>query len=124
MILSSTLDWTAQVNDVCLKANRKLSVLRSVKLLNRETLDSKIRSGLCLTSILQNLKITDLARLKNVQYRAGKIVTGTFHYTKTEKLNIELGWEKIAESGNILSLSLFHKIHLHETRPLIKTCLT
>ena len=30
---------------------------------------------------------------------------------------------KIAERGNILNLSLFHKIHLHETRPLIKTCM-
>ena len=30
LILTSTLDWTAQVNEVCLKANRKLSVLRNV----------------------------------------------------------------------------------------------
>ena len=37
LILTSTLDWTAQVHEVCQKANRKLSVLRSVKLLNRQT---------------------------------------------------------------------------------------
>ena len=50
-------------------------------------------------------------------------MTGAYHFTNKEKLNIELGWETILERGDILSLSLFHKIHLHETRPLIKTCM-
>ena len=38
LILTSDLTWTQQVNEVSLKANRKLAVLRSVKLLNRQTL--------------------------------------------------------------------------------------
>ena len=44
---SSTLDWSKQIFEVCLKANRKLSVLRSVRLLSRQTLDLlyKIRSN-------------------------------------------------------------------------------
>ena len=37
--LTSSLDWSVQIKEVCLKANRKLSVLRSVKLLSRQTLD-------------------------------------------------------------------------------------
>ena len=37
--LSSSLDWSKQVHEVCLKANRKLSVLRSVKMLSRQILD-------------------------------------------------------------------------------------
>ena len=37
--LTSTLDWRKQVHEVCLKANFKLSVLRSVKFLQRSTLD-------------------------------------------------------------------------------------
>ena len=37
--LSSSLDWTRQIQELCLKANRKLSILRSVKYLNRQTLD-------------------------------------------------------------------------------------
>ena len=32
-------DWSFQINDVCFKANRKLSVLRHVKLLKRKTFD-------------------------------------------------------------------------------------
>ena len=39
MYLNSTLDWSTQINDVCLKANRKFPVLRSIKMLNRRTLD-------------------------------------------------------------------------------------
>ena len=37
--LTSTLDWSVQVKEVCLKANRKLSVLRSIKSLSKQTLD-------------------------------------------------------------------------------------
>ena len=67
--LTSNLDWTTQVNDVCLKANRKLSVLRNVKYLKRNTLDLlykiTIRSVIdyALPIYANNLKSTDLARL-------------------------------------------------------------
>ena len=37
--LSSSLDWSRHIHEMCLKANKKLSVLRSVKFLNRQTLD-------------------------------------------------------------------------------------
>ena len=129
LILTSSLDWTPQVNEVCLKSNRKLSVIRSVKLLNRQTLDLlyklTVRSVIdyALTVYYKDLKLSDLARLENLQYRAGKVVTGAFHFTNKVKLNNELGWETIVERGDVLSLNLFHKIHLHETRPLIKTCM-
>ena len=96
LILTSTLDWTAQVKEVCLKANQKLSLLQSVKLLSRQTLDLlyklTVRSVVdyALPVYYKNLKLTDLARLKNLQYRACKIVFGAFHYTNKEKLTIEL----------------------------------
>ena len=37
--LTSTLDWSLQVQEVCAKAYRKLAVLRSVRHLHRNTLD-------------------------------------------------------------------------------------
>ena len=124
-----TSDLNKQINEVSLKANRKLAVLRSVKLLNRQTLDllykltvrSVIDYGLLV--YYKALKLTDLARLDNIQYKAAKLVTGAFHLTNKEKSNKELGCETISERGDILSLSFFHKIHLGETRPLLKTCL-
>ena len=127
--LTSSLDWSAQVNEVCLKANRKLSVLRSVKLLSRKTLDLlyklTVRSVIdyALPVYYKSLKVSDLARLDRIQYKAGKIATGAFHFTSKDKLNSELGWETILKRGDILSLNIFHKIHLHETRPLIRKCM-
>ena len=46
-----------------------------------------------------------------------------FHYTNREKLNIELGWESIKKRSDNLGLAIFHKIHSHETRPLIRSCM-
>ena len=129
LLLTSSLDFSLQVHEVCLKANRKLSVLRSVKLLNRKTLDVlyklTVRSVIdyALPVYYKSLKQTDIGRLENIQYRAGKLVCGALHYTNKDKLNLELGWESIMDRGNLLSLNIFHKIHRHETRPLIRTCM-
>ena len=127
--LSSTLDWSRQISEVCLRANRKLSVIRSVKLLSRQTLD--VLYKLTVRSIIDyalpvyctTLKQTELARLDNIQYRAAKLVTGAFHLTSRDKLNTELGWENISKRCDVLSLNIFHKIHRYETRPLIRSCM-
>ena len=101
---------------MCLKANKKLSVLRSVKCLNRQTLDIlyklTVRSVIdyALPVFFYNLRQTEKARLENVQYRAAKIVTGAYHFTSKEKLNLELGWETIQCRANMLGLNIFHKI--------------
>ena len=127
--LTSSLDWSVQVKEVCLKANRKLSVLRSVKLLSRQTLDLlykiTVRSVIdyALPVYFKTLKQTEISRLEKLQYRAAKLVTGAFHYTSREKLNFELGWETIEKRADLLGLNMFHKIHLHETRPLIRKCM-
>ena len=42
----------------------------------------------------------------------------------SEKLYKELGWETIQKRINYLGLSIFHKIHVGETRPLLRKCLT
>ena len=109
LVLTSSLDWNVQINEVCLKANRKLSVLRSVKLLSRQTLDILykivVRSVIdyALPVYYKTLRQNELQRLENVQYRAAKIVSGALHLTSREKLNKELGWESISERGDFLS---------------------
>ena len=71
----------------------------------------------------QSEQQTDIARLGKLQYRAAKVVTGALHFTSKDKLNSELGWETIMERGDFLGLNIFQKIHLHETRPLIRSCM-
>ena len=107
LYLTSTLDWSVQIKEVCLKANKKLSVLRSVKLLSRQTLDLlyklTVRSVIdyALPVYYKTLKQTELSRLEKLQYAAAKVVTGALHFTSKEKLNIELGWETIIERGDV-----------------------
>ena len=97
--------------------------------MNRQTLDIlyklTVRSVVdyALPVYCNNLRQTELARLEKLQYRAAKIVTGALHFSSRDKLNSELGWESIQCRANMLGLNIFHKIHLNETRPLIKICM-
>ena len=106
-----------------------MSVLRSVKMLSRQTLiilyKITVRSVLdyTLPVYFKTLKQTKIVRLEQIQYRAAKLVTGALHYSSRDKLNIEIGWETIQKRSDILGLSIFQKIHLHETRPLIRKCM-
>ena len=52
-----------------------------------------------------------------------KTFFGALHFTSRLKLDGELGWESLSTRADFLGLSLFHKIHLHETRPLIRNCM-
>ena len=128
--LTPDLSWSFQIQETCLKANRKLSVLRSVKLLDRKTLDLlykvTVRSLIdyALPIYGNNLRQIEINRLEQIQYRAAKLVVGALKYTSREKLNKELGWETIKKRIEYLGLSIFHKIHVGETRPLLKKCLT
>ena len=123
------MDWSKQIDEVCCKANRKLSVLRTVRLLSRQTLDVlyklTVRSVIdyALPVYCNNVSPTQLSRLENLQYGAAKLVTGTFHFTSRDKLNKELGWETIKTRSDNLNLNIFHKIHSHETRSLIRNCM-
>ena len=98
-------------------------------MLSRQTLDTMYK--LTVRSVIDyglpvyctTLKQTELLRLENIQYRAAKLCTGTFHFTSRDKLNSELGWETLQKRCEILSLNIFHKIHRYETRPLIRKCM-
>ena len=124
--LSSSLDWSRQVHELCMKANKKLSVLMSVKFLNRQTLDNLYK--LTVRSLIDyslplyyfSLRQTEKIRLDNIQYQAAKIITGAYNFTNKQKLNEELQWETIKCRADILGLNIFHKIHVKGTRPLIR----
>ena len=127
--LSSTLCWTRQVYETCLRANRKLAVLRSIKYLKRSTLDllykvcvrSTIEYGLVL--YWHTLKPTQKAQISRIQYRGAKICSGALHFTSQLRLEQDLSWESIDSRARFLGLSIFHKIHLGASRPLIKSCM-
>ena len=61
--------------------------------------------------------------IEQIQYKAAKLASGALHYTSQLKLEKEMGWESITERADFLGLTLFHKIHTHNTRPLIRNCM-
>ena len=106
VIFESNLCWSAQIHEICTKANRKLSVLKSVKQLNRKTLDLLYK--LTIRSVIDyalplygnNLKQTELSRFENIQYRSAKVVTCALSFTSKEKLDKQLGsWDWVATCG-------------------------
>ena len=115
LMLASNLDWSHQIHYVCLRANRKLAVLRSIKFIQRRTLDLlykiTIRSIIdyCLPVYWHTLKVSEKNRPEQIQYKSAKLVTGALKFTSKERLGIELGYESIAKRADILGLSLFHK---------------
>ena len=127
--LSSSLCWSRQVHETCLRANRKLAVLRSVRYLKRSTLDllykvcvrSTVEYGLVL--YWHSLKQTEAARIRQIQYRGARIVTGALPFSSQAKLESDIAWESTDNRAKFLGLTIFHKIHLGLTRPLIRTCM-
>ena len=127
--LSSNLDWQKHVHETCLKANGKLAVLRSVKFLDRATLDLLYK--LTVRSVLEygmiifyhSLKPVQVRQMSQVQYRAAKLCTGALHFTSQIKLEQDLAWESLDSRADFLGLTAFHKMSLHKVRPLIRSCM-
>ena len=66
---------------------------------------------------------TQLARLTRVQYRAARLCSGALPFTSQVKLEQDMCWESLDKRADFLSLTVFHKIVLGLTRPLIKKCM-
>ena len=127
--LSSNLDWQKQVHEACLRANGKLAVLRSVKFLDRATLDLLYK--LTVRSVLEygmivyyhSLKPVQVKKLSQVQYRAAKLCTGALHFSSQLKLEQDLAWESLDTRADFLGLTAFHKMSLLKVRPLVLSCM-
>ena len=118
------------INYVCLKASRKINVLRSVRYLDRKTLDILYKVTVRPTFdygihvFYHTLTHANKKRLSQLQYKAGKLVGAALHYTSQIKLENTLAWESVQSRAEIMGLTVFHKIHFNLTRPLVRKCLT
>ena len=70
-----------------------------------------------------SLKQTEAARIRQIQYRGARIVTGALPFTSQSKLESDLALETVDNRAKFLGLTIFHKIHLGLTRPLIRNCM-
>ena len=82
--LTPTICWSCHIQHICMKANSKLAVLRSVQFLSRCVLDVlyklQIRSVIDYGMIVffNTLKHSDIARLHKILYCSARPVTGPY----------------------------------------------
>lgn len=56
------------------------------------------------------ITIQDATRLRTLQNRAGRLVTGGLFRTATDKLHTELGWDRLTTRRQMHRLTLFHRL--------------
>ena len=128
VILTHNLSWDTHLNSIIKQVNLKLSMIFNVRQLSRRTLDVmyKMHVRSCIDYCIQvfgpSLNSTQIDKLDKLQYRAARITTKAMKFTSKQKIFIDLGWESIEKRIEFLSLCLFHKIHIYETRPQIREC--
>ena len=77
----------------CVIWYRKVLLYKITDLLYKITVRSLIDYSLSLFA--NNLKLTEIKGLENIQYRAARVVTGALNFISRERLFEELGWETI-----------------------------
>ena len=114
--LSHNLSWGEHIDDTIASAGKRVDVLNALKFkLDRETLErlylAFVRSKLEYASIVwDNCTNEQRDLIEQVQYRAGKIVSGAINRTSKDIVYQELGWHRLAERRQNQRLKVFHKI--------------
>ena len=114
--LSNDLSWRLHIDNIVSNAGKCLDVLNALKhILDRSTLErvyqSFVRSKLEYASIVwDNCTNEQRNQLEQVQYRAGKIVSGAINRTSKDLVYQELGWHSLDERRQVQRLKVFHKM--------------
>lgn len=113
---SSDLSWHKHIDEICMKADKRVDILSRLKyILDRKTLEtmytSFIRPILEYSDVIwDNASEYQLKRVEDIQYRAGKIVSGAISLTPKSKVYKELAWESLSTRREKHKLLLFHRI--------------
>ena len=116
LTISHDLSWGAHIDKIVSNAGKCVDVLNALKYkLDRITLErlyfAFVRSKLEYASIVwDNCTVAQQEQLEQVQYRAGKIVSGGIHRTSKELIYKELGWHSLSERRQTQRLKVFHKM--------------
>ena len=96
LMLSSNLDWSYQVQYVCLRADRKLEVLRSIKFIQRRILDFLYKITICsvidyaLPVYWHTLNLSEKNKVEQIQYKSEKLDWAL--YPIPVKIKLILNW--------------------------------
>ena len=122
LVLASDLTWNKHIDEICLKATKRLDMLRGLKCkLSWRSLEIIYNSfALPILEygdiIYYGCGVGNDIKLNKVQYDAAKIVSGAMYGTSSEKLLQELGWETLSSRRERHKLCLFYEL-LHGDFP-------
>ena len=108
--LSADSKWSKHINNVVVKASRQIAVLRKIKFkVSRNFLENIymtfIRPLLEYSCVVwDNCNVADADSLEQLQFEAGRIVTGLTCYASLHSLFAETGWEKLNTRRKIRKL--------------------
>ena len=115
--ISNDLRFHDHVNRIIRKVNIALSPLYPVaSKLPRRVLENiyktYIRPYFDYCDVVYDGQLTnyDERRLETLQNRAARLVTGTLYRTSTDKLRLELGWDRLRTRREIHKLTLFWQL--------------
>ena len=116
LILTSTLQWNEQVNEMYEKAEKRLrylivaryhvtqAVLQNIYL----TLIRPVMEYSC--AVWSNITLNTSNKLQDIQNRAARLVTGAIKNTSIDRLHNELGWPMLDERRKYFRLVFYYKL--------------
>ena len=120
---SNDLRFHQHINEICQKVNKSLSPLYPIaQYLPRPILDQIYKTYIrphfdyCDTIYDGHITIQDATRLETLQNRAARLTTGALFRTSSDKLRLELGWNKLSTRRHLHKLTLYHKLSQPEPR--------
>ena len=121
LTLTSNLKWSAHINNICIKANKRLAILNKLSFkINRKGLEqlyfAYVRSILEYGDIVfANAAQNDLSKLDKTHKRAAKIVAGGIRGVSSCTLFKELSWETLSQRRENRRILMFSDIVHHRS---------
>ena len=121
LTLTSNLKWSAHINNICIKANKRLAILNKLSFkINRKVLEqlyfAYVRSILEYGDIVfANAAQNDLSKLDKIHKRAAKIVAGGIRGVSSCNLFKELSWETLSQRRENRRILMFSDIVHHRS---------
>ena len=121
LTLTSNLKWSAHINNICIKANKRLAILNKLSFkINRKGLEqlyfAYVRSILEYGDIVfANAAPNDLSKLDKIHKRAAKIVAGGIRGVSSCTLFKELSWETLSQRRENRRILMFSDIVHHRS---------
>ena len=122
MTFSRDLRFHEHINAICQKVNKSLSPLYPVAQYLPRTILNQIYTiyirpyfDYCDTIYDGHITMQDRTRLETLQNRAARLTTGALFRTSSDRLRLELGWDKLTTRRYMHRLTLYHKLNQSNT---------